>query len=238
MKVPKEILQIAEYISHNYSEPLTSEGYIKEDVTLSTIKEFTGFEYDAKNKFFMRDIDGVYFATELVELDSIDSIVDLHQAIEYLKDAHKKRKAEPSKMQNITLDEQLYIPPTNVQPISRSHIDIFLKEEYNIQNESELFALDENAHKNAIYGMYRKFTGYIPIKREPNRVLYIIPDKEGIGMGYSNVPDFENNTSLFSHIRSMRKINKHTKEQVKELSGDRLAQLEAFKDRKDQDIER
>ena len=239
MKLSKEILEIAEYISHRYTEPLTPEGELSEEVILDTIKAFSQFDYDSKHKLFTRDINGAMFGTENVELDQISSIADLYQAISYLQNAYDKRYVPKEKTQ-IKLDEQLYNSPTDIKDISRKEILGFLKQQYDIDSEKQLYDLEEGRHKNVVYDIYRNFTGYIPVKESPHRISFKLPEETSLGVSYNNLPNFENDTTLFAHIRTMRDIKKNAQQLLKEVTPQRLEELKNLVNNKEQeeDIER
>ncbi|MFD2565900.1 hypothetical protein [Pseudotenacibaculum haliotis] len=209
-----------------------------EKVVLSAIKEFAEFDYDKSSKYFTRDMEGIMFATEVVELEKINSLHELHDAIDYLLRGYHKRLNLIKQSKEFSLPDKLYKAPKEVQNISRKLVLNFLKESHQIEGEKELFELGEAKHREAIYDMYRTFTGCIPREDSPGNIYFSFLEDPNLKLSYGGLPDFDNNKDLFSHIRDMRKIKEKTHQMLQETTPQRMAEIKRLAKDKQKDNQR
>ena len=239
MKTSK-LLQIQKYLSEKYSDigTIAHNGQIPKEAILSAISEFAKFDYDPQHKFFIRDIKGVMFATEKIELNHIDSLSELHEAISYLNDAHDIRLHAMENAQEFPLDSTLLIPPEEVRDISRNNVLSFLKDSYGIDTEEQLFALDEKEHKKIVFDIYRNFTGYVPFKESPGSIIFSVPQHADLRLRYSGLPDFKESRTLLSHLITMRSIKENTEILLENTTAERMRELEDFAKEKKKERDR
>ncbi|UOY05017.1 hypothetical protein L0P88_13755 [Muricauda sp. SCSIO 64092] len=225
MKPHERFFKLLKYLAKNHPDIDLNNLHDEagEKATLSAIKEFAGYDYNPEKKFFIinNEEKKLVFATENVELEEIKSAADLYHAINYLNEAYDKRIK--SMEQQVDLPKRLFLEPKEVQDISRKNIMNFLQETYQINNEEELFALEEQKHKEVIYDLYRTFTGYTP-RKDFGGIMKSIPNESDVVLSHRNLPDFQNDT-LFSHIRDMRKTNEDTQQRLQETTSKRLEEI-------------
>lgn len=246
MEKIERLYKVVRFIQKNYPdvnpEDLNNQGQ-SEEVILSAIKEFSGYRYDSDRKFFIKEVGDLMFATEMIELKDIDSLPALCAAIDYLNEAYLKRSKDMERGKEISLPDTLYAPPKVVRKISRKNIESFLSKSYGLGNEKELFELDRKKHREVIFDLYRVFTGYTPSKRSVGRITFTIPENPDFKLHYSDLPDFEGNIDLFSHIRDMRRVNRYTQETLQQFTTKRMTQIQNMVERnmdqnKNEDLER
>ena len=237
MKALEKLLRLHEYLSKRYPEigTFALDSHIPKEAILSAISEFAKFDYDPQHKFFTRDIKGVMFATEKIELNHIDSLSELREAISYLNDAHDIRLQAMENAQEFPLDSTLLTPPENVRDISKNNVLSFLKDRYGIDTEEKLYALDEKEHKKIVFDIYRNFTGYVPFKESPGSIIFSVPQHSHMKLRYSGLPDFKESRTLLSHLITMRSIRENTEILLENTTAERMRELEDFAKEKEKE---
>tara|TARA_R110002124_G_scaffold17532_3_gene73492 strand:- start:375533 stop:376273 length:741 start_codon:yes stop_codon:yes gene_type:complete len=246
MEKLERLYKIVKFIQKNYPDVNPEDLHNKEqseEAILSTIKEFSGYRYDSDRKFFIKEVGDLMFATEVIELKDIDSLPALCAAIDYLNEAYIKRSKAMEQAKEISLPDKLYVPPKVVWEISRTNIEAFLRKSYGLESEKELFELEQKKQREVIFDLFRVFTGYTPSKHSVGRITFTIPEHPDFKLHYSDLPDFDGNTNLFSHIRDMRRVNRYTQDTLRQFTTKRMTQIQNMvesdrEQNKNEDLER
>ncbi|QHI38046.1 hypothetical protein IMCC3317_34300 [Kordia antarctica] len=212
----------------------------REVFALTTIKKFTGFDYDREYKVFSKKMQNEsLFLTETTSLEDIKTPLSLLLAIDRLNQSYELRRDIHQDTKQPSFSEDIILPPKEVDDISRESVIHYLKQHHDIDDEN-LFKQETKKQKKIIYDLYRNFTAHVPMGDNMKGIAFSLPDNPEVKLRYQDEPQFEKITSLFSLLREMRTIKKMTQKAIEHVPHQRIEALKRMVDKNNpkQDHER